>query len=105
MFLSIILLITIDHLFQDQLNCKESYRPLSFLRITEAIVAVGDFSPQTHGFRLEHPTVDAIQEVVKAAQIAENPNHWSRRVAFHLTLAVRNTFKAPRYLFERSIRN
>src|SRR5204862_5770127 len=62
-----------------------SFRPLCMLdmagkvlekllcvRLTEAIVSAGDLSPQQHGYRTGHSTIDAIQEVVEAVRRAED---------------------------------
>ena len=40
--------------------------------------------------------MDAIQEVVEAVSVAENRNHYSRRMVFLVTLDVRNAFNSTR---------
>ena len=87
-----------------------SFRPLCMLdttgkvlekliraRLTEAIVSAGDLSPQQHGFRSGHSTIDAIQEVVHAVRRAEDHTHWSRRVVLLVTLDVKNAFNSARW--------
>lgn len=92
-------------------GAPSSFRPLCMLdtagkvlekmlrsRLTEAIVSAGDLSPQQHGFRPGHSTIDAIQEVVEAVRRAEDHSHWSRRVVLLVTLDVKNAFNSARWI-------
>ena len=59
-----------------------------------ALKAAGDLSERQYGFRMSRSTVDALQEVVKAAKSTEGGNHCSRSVCLLATLDVRNAFNA-----------
>jgi len=92
-------------------GAPSSFRPLCMLdtagkvlekmlrtRLAQAIVSAGDLSPQQHGFRSGHSTIDAIQEVVEAVRRAKDYSHWTRRVVLLVTLDVRNAFNSARWV-------
>ena len=66
-------------------------------RLHAAVERAGGLSQRQYGFRPGKSTVDAIQEVVEAVRVAENRNHYSRRMVFLVTLDVRNAFNSARW--------
>ena len=91
-------------------NAPSSYRPLCMLgtagklfkkliksRLHAAVERAGGLSQRQYGFRPGKSTVNAIQEVVEAVRVAENRNHYSRRMVFLVTLDVRNAFNSARW--------
>ena len=92
-------------------DAPSSYRPLCMLdtagklleklvrpRLQAAIRAAGDLSERQYGFRTGRSTIDAIQEVVKAARSTERGNHFSRPVCLLVTLDVKNAFNSVRWV-------
>ena len=63
-----------------------------------AIEAAGGQSERQFGFRMDRSTVDALQEVVRAAKSAEKDNHYSRTVCLLETLGVKNAFNSVRWV-------
>lgn len=91
-------------------DLPSSYRPLCMLdtagklfeklirsRLDSAVEAAGGLSPRQYGFRRGRSTIDAIEEVKRAVETAENYNHQSRRVVLLVTLDVRNAFNSARW--------
>lgn len=87
-----------------------SYRPLCMLdtagklleklirpRLLQAITEAGGLSERQHGFRRGRSTVDAIADVLKSVEIAQNGNHHSRRIVLLATLDVKNAFNSARW--------
>ena len=92
-------------------DALSSYRPLRMLdtagklleqlvrqRLQAVLEAAGDLSERQYGFRTGRSTVDALEEVVKAAKSAERGNHNSRSVCLLATLDVRNAFNSVRWV-------
>lgn len=83
-------------------------------RLAAAVERAGNLSERQHGFRRDHSTIGAVEEVVRTAQIAQQGNHYSRKITVLATLdvgnasnsarwcnihnALENTFKVPQYL-------
>lgn len=92
-------------------NLPSSYRPLCILdtagkglekllqpRILKAVQTAGDLSPQQHGFRRGHSTLDAVRVVIDTAERAQVGNHYSRKVTLLVTLDVKNAFNSARWI-------
>jgi hypothetical protein len=91
-------------------NSPTSYRPLCMLdtagklfehlikpRLTAAIQSAGDLSEKQYGFRKGRSTIGAVKDVVRAFQVAQQGNHYSRKIVLLATLDVRNAFNSARW--------
>lgn len=91
-------------------DSPSAYRPLCMLdtagkllermlkpRLSAAVERAGDLSERQHGFRKGHSTIGAVEEVVRAAQVTHQGNHYSRKVVVLATLDVRNAFNSARW--------
>lgn len=66
--------------------------------LTVAIVSADYLSPQQHGFRKGHSTIDTIKEVIETVWRENIHNHWSCRVVLPFTLDDHNAFNFARWI-------
>jgi hypothetical protein len=88
-----------------------AYRPLCMLdtagklferllkpRLQSSIEAAGDLSPRQHGFRKGHSTLNAVNDVLGAVQLADTASHKARPIVLLVTLDVKNAFNSARWV-------
>lgn len=66
-------------------------------RITEATKKAGDLSEMQFGFRKGRSSIDAVQEVIKIFEAAQEKNHYSRKIVVLITFDIKNAFNSMRW--------
>ena len=66
-------------------------------RLQAAIEAAENLSNRQYSFRKGRSTIDAISDVVQAAQTANQGNHSSRKIVLLVTLDVKNAFNSANF--------
>lgn len=63
-------------------------------RLTDAILAAGEYSPTQYGFRAGRSIIDAIEDVVHAVKLAEAHSRHCRAVVLLVSVDVKSTIKS-----------